>query len=58
MGEEINVVSVDCACGAYILTIRFRDSHNIDKIAVRKDKMLSMLAMAERDEYFSAQYRQ
>jgi len=48
MGEEINIERIECYHDAYQIDIRYEDSGKGERLFVRKDAMLAMLAVAEK----------
>ena len=49
MGEEIQVERIECHRDAYQIDIRYTETGKGARLFVRKDAMLAMLAVAEKE---------
>ncbi len=49
MGEEINIEKIECYRDCYQIDFRFEESNKSERCFVRKDALMAMLAVAEKE---------
>lgn len=57
MGEEINVEKIECVREFYQIDIRYEESCKSSRVFVRKDALLAMLAIAEKEAVDEGYYQ-
>jgi hypothetical protein len=56
MGEEINTCRIECYHDTYQIDFRFEESHRSERCFIRKDALLAMLCVAEKDAITKGEY--
>lgn len=57
MGEEITIQKIACVSDAYSMDIWFEESKVSYRLYVRKDALLAMLCVAEKEEIENGNYQ-
>jgi len=56
MGEEINICRIECFHDTYQIDFRFEESRKSERCFIRKDTLLAMLCVAEKDAITNGEY--
>ena len=56
MGEEINIERIECYKGCYQIDLRFEESGEGQRLFIRKDVLLALIAVAEKEAIENGEY--
>ena len=56
MGEEINIEKIECYQDCYQIDFRFEESNKSERCFIRKDALMALITVAEKEAIESGAY--